>query len=866
MICTLQQAYQAYGSKNQALEDMHYYGCQQFTGKVKQLVQQEKLTNCEAKKLITDCLFRAEVKSYLFHGDSVEVYIRAKNRAEEIVSKWSNTNNQSQNESSGRIDQFARDLVEIAHLNKLLDGLAKAFQGIGQSLFGSTEEIVKARAETKELKNQSRSSNSSRILIQQMLQINVQNDNRTINNSSGTSLESTIQNIANATKEAFVDTVESIGDTFKSIGKGITEAFGAKNSKEVVKQMRDRLQRDSDYDPLADTAEHINACYIDGKTTIQLVKEQLESSPIYSQLAQTIGEQNMSKLYPEDDLFNPDVYVRDASEKIEQAKNSNSVSASIEYRPILAKALAKTFRKFASDARKTAEKLVSTTKLIADSMGISPTQQKDDPNRTDFHKLANHFDSLADSLGKIANDQNEASRNLNPDKHESVESALTSQTQNAEQSKISKMITVTQQQIINQSSGIPLNILLTQILKSPQAKYNPSILYGAPLEYPVSIAGVEFPEFHPRNIFYTIKLKPVMLKYDPTKPITNAWTIDKEQAWKIYVKFIKRALQDLKDGLSEAGFSKVEILLPFKDENEPTSIELAIQNPKINLTVSNTYGKSFLEQSLDFASGTMMQLAFMTQSQNLSQLAQAVQTGIQTTAQAIQSVAQSMGTNVGETAAGGIGGTLGGLLAQGAAGLFGLGVEAIGGVATGLMNAIEKARQNASNQQARQALDVMTQILSGARIDLPDVWQDVQVSWSISLQVVLASSTSNIEAFVNRILIPLILLAPLAFPRARQSYFYTWPLQVEVELPSGFKFPLAGITSFSFDFDKKLVSERILNVNIGITPLYHTMFLEAPESNPSDIPEGMITFNRYIRTLLSDAKKYLSKPKDNLNS
>lgn len=355
--------------------------------------------------------------------------------------------------------------------------------------------------------------------------------------------------------------------------------------------------------------------------------------------------------------------------------------------------------------------------------------------------------------------------------------------------------------------------------------------YGIPLNIPNTLLGEDISDIiNPLRLLYYIELTPVRLKYNPEGNILNAWSIDCKTGIETYKKIIAVIQKILQSKLKK----KVDLVFPKVDCNH--GIKFVYNNPKLNYSLSNTYGPSMFEKMLDMTTGMLGQLAFMSGGNTIDLIkAQASFVG-----NMLKDLANAVLPGAGTAAQ---------YLLGGAASMLNMATAPIRMLGEHMMQNVQQS------QTAGQAYQMVQQFLKGNKVDLPDVWQNSTSNFSISLTLPLINPFLTLEGLVNNIVVPYAILNALATPIAEKSYFYHWPLQVSVKFKQGFSIPIGAITNLQVDINKTLVTSRRIDVSLTIQPLYHIIFTSIDETNPP--PETMLTFNSIVENLVEGINSFL---------
>ena len=185
-------------------------------------------------------------------------------------------------------------------------------------------------------------------------------------------------------------------------------------------------------------------------------------------------------------------------------------------------------------------------------------------------------------------------------------------------------------------------------------------------------------------------------------------------------------------------------------------------------------------------------------------------------------------------------GGIGGALAK----LFGGTASSIMGLGEGIMNGI--------GGKAGSAL------MSGSKVDFPDIWQGSGYNTSLSFTVRLYNpNPKSPEAYEAFILYPLACLLTLCNPRADSKYTYNFPILVKVNCPGLFCIDTGYISNIDMvkggDTNDITFQQQpgMVDLKITINNLYSTMILDPlddpdPQSKDCNKMSGRPTVKRYI--------------------
>lgn len=125
--------------------------------------------------------------------------------------------------------------------------------------------------------------------------------------------------------------------------------------------------------------------------------------------------------------------------------------------------------------------------------------------------------------------------------------------------------------------------------------------------------------------------------------------------------------------------------------------------------------------------------------------------------------------------------------------------------------------------------DVISGLLEGARIDLPNIWVDSKtaMSWNFNIKLRTFGTNQSDPEYIKEIVEPLLVLLMLALPVSGKSFAYTEPPYVEIKVGSLIHCKLGGITSISWNSSLNEWNfnqmPRQLDVSLTVTDLYNVM-------------------------------------------
>ena len=201
---------------------------------------------------------------------------------------------------------------------------------------------------------------------------------------------------------------------------------------------------------------------------------------------------------------------------------------------------------------------------------------------------------------------------------------------------------------------------------------------------------------------------------------------------------------------------------------------------------------------------------------------------------------------------GGLTNVTGGYFGSGGKALSGFGHQIIGNAEQGLSEILESLKGDPSNKnsvyntnpEAKGFVDVLTKVgkttlnnLTGARLDIPDVWVDsstnIQHQFKIDLRTLNPDPES--DQYFKDIILPLYILLTLALPTEADGISYKTPPYIKCTLDQFVKIKLGAITNISWNIPLDEVNfrraPRHVEVNLTIRDLYSVMKQEAYDIN-----------------------------------
>ena len=201
---------------------------------------------------------------------------------------------------------------------------------------------------------------------------------------------------------------------------------------------------------------------------------------------------------------------------------------------------------------------------------------------------------------------------------------------------------------------------------------------------------------------------------------------------------------------------------------------------------------------------------------------------------------------------GGLTNVTGGYFGSGGKALSGFGHQIIGNAEQGLAEILESLKGDPNNKnsvyntnpEAKGFVDVLSKVgkttlnnLTGARLDIPDVWVDsstnIQHQFKIDLRTLNPDPES--DQYFKDIILPLYILLTLALPTEADGISYKTPPYIKCTLDQFVKIKLGAITNISWNIPLDEVNfrraPRHVEVNLTIRDLYSVMKQEAYDIN-----------------------------------
>ena len=201
---------------------------------------------------------------------------------------------------------------------------------------------------------------------------------------------------------------------------------------------------------------------------------------------------------------------------------------------------------------------------------------------------------------------------------------------------------------------------------------------------------------------------------------------------------------------------------------------------------------------------------------------------------------------------GGLTNVTGGYFGSGGKALSGFGHQIIGNAEQGLAEILESLKGDPNNKnsvyntnsEAKGFVDVLSKVgkttlnnLTGARLDIPDVWVDsstnIQHQFKIDLRTLNPDPES--DQYFKDIILPLYILLTLALPTEADGISYKTPPYIKCTLDQFVKIKLGAITNISWNIPLDEVNfrraPRHVEVNLTIKDLYSVMKQEAYDIN-----------------------------------
>jgi len=268
-------------------------------------------------------------------------------------------------------------------------------------------------------------------------------------------------------------------------------------------------------------------------------------------------------------------------------------------------------------------------------------------------------------------------------------------------------------------------------------------------------------------------------------------------------------------------------------------------------TFTNEYGEHFLNQILDVAGSASGQLTQMSGKEN-----------------AMQAVEEF--SKMGAAGAASMGGASGELFENFLTAMSG----AAGKLDTALTTASKKQGLGGS------LANTLVNVLSGSRVDFPQVWKNSSYSPTLSCSIRLYNPNPASDAYTKKYIIgPLAAILALTLPISEEQSFYKWPLFCKVDCKGMFNIPLGAISNItiakggdggSFGFNQR---SSIVDVKMDFINLHSVLFQSSVgESSRPTLKSYLDNFltkketlpiylDQYSQTYVSDTTTSVEKTK-----
>jgi len=232
-------------------------------------------------------------------------------------------------------------------------------------------------------------------------------------------------------------------------------------------------------------------------------------------------------------------------------------------------------------------------------------------------------------------------------------------------------------------------------------------------------------------------------------------------------------------------------------------------------TFTNEYGETFFQKMTDVASQGVRDIMQVTGSATVGEA----------TGKAAEFM-KELGTGIGGMTGGG----------------FGWVGKQIGKAGAG-MRRLEKSRSTAG---------LISRLLTGARVDMPNVWQNSGFSPSYTMTIRLYNpNPGSVEATKKYIIGPLAVLLALGVPQSDDGNTYRWPFFQKIKCPGIYNLDPAVITNISVikGGDQQQIAQNqllgMVDVRIDFVSLYNSMLVETGSKTIPNRP----TLRSYLKTL-----------------
>jgi len=332
---------------------------------------------------------------------------------------------------------------------------------------------------------------------------------------------------------------------------------------------------------------------------------------------------------------------------------------------------------------------------------------------------------------------------------------------------------------------------VVMVRQSTVVNTDSGIIYGLPENINTNLLGVDI-DFDYINNFPILEIIPGKMEYNGSKTIVNAWDFIPEKDR--FYKIINRILSD-------AGISTNKISgIPFR---------FATNGFSANESINSNYSESSLQGANDLVSTMVKDYAYMS-NKNFDTFKSIVKGNLEGISPELQQTLSGIYNSINSS----------------------LGLE-------------DKIRSISNNT-------TVGGLLSGSRVDLPKIWKNSQNDKIYTIKITLSSSVDNIQALIDRVLIPYVILLTLSSPISNEKYLYQWPFVVSAKIKGIFNIPLGAITTMQImkpgehlhlSNKNKMLS---ITVTLSISSLYSTQFIVEGDG---ELPQAMLTVNDEVKTI-----------------
>lgn len=147
-------------------------------------------------------------------------------------------------------------------------------------------------------------------------------------------------------------------------------------------------------------------------------------------------------------------------------------------------------------------------------------------------------------------------------------------------------------------------------------------------------------------------------------------------------------------------------------------------------------------------------------------------------------------------------------------------------------------------------------LISGGRIDLPNIWQDsnTALNWQFRIKLRTMSSDPNSRLYKREIMDPLQILMALALPRSGGALAYLDPCYIEAKLGNILYTGMAGITNFTWSVPLNELNfngvARAVEITIALSDLYNVMV--QTEHGGAAEESGLPNSKKYLENIVKE--------------